>query len=146
MSINTPASDDTVYTISLDLLDGDYAVCRFDPEETPPPRKDFRGIYSLTTTHLETSLVCSSDEVPEGAQREPGWRALYVKGPIPFGLTGVVAGITSAVASAGLPVFVLSTYDSDLLFLQSETLQLALDALRTGGYNVSLSQKAVDAG
>lgn len=137
MSMNTSIANETGYPICLDLLEGEYAVCRFKPGQLPPRASDFSGIYSLTTTQLETSLVCRTAQVPNGAQSEVGWRALYVKGPIPFGLTGVVAGITSAVASAGLPVFVLSTYDSDLLFLQSDTLQQAVGALTAAGYAVT---------
>jgi hypothetical protein len=62
--------------------------------------RDVVGLYNRTETRSATI--------------EPGWRALYVNGPIPSGLTGMVAGITSAV----LPVFVISTFDSDLLFVR----------------------------
>jgi len=141
MSTN-PSLSKTGYVIGLEILDGEYAICRFKPEQPLPPTLNFKGIYSLTRTQRETSLVCRTNEVPDGAKVEWGWRALYVRGPIPFGLTGVVAGITSAVASVTLPVFVLSTYDSDLLFLQSDTFERALDALTAAGYAVVDSSAA----
>ncbi|WP_082484463.1 ACT domain-containing protein [Arthrobacter sp. Leaf141] len=130
-------------SIGLELLDGEYAVCRFEPGGVPAFVANFTGIYSLTATHHETSVVCRVEQAPLGVPTECGWRALYVKGPIPFGLTGVVAGITSAVAGVGLPVFVLSTYDSDLLFLQEATLGDALNALTAGGYFIDVPDSSL---
>lgn len=130
-------SSDTVHSISLVLLEGDYSVCRFEPKTRIPPLSGPSDIYSLTTTHLETSLVCSTVAVPAGGRTDSGWRVLYVEGPIPFDLTGVIAGITSAVAAAGLPVFVLSTFDSDLLLLRGESLDKAIAALNGSGYLVA---------
>ncbi|WP_416416389.1 ACT domain-containing protein [Paenarthrobacter aromaticivorans] len=130
-------SNDTAHSISLVLLDGDYSICRFEPKTQVPPLSGPSDIYSLTTTHLETSLVCSTAAVPAGGRTESGWRVLYVEGPIPFDLTGVIAGITSTVAAAGLPVFVLSTFDSDLLLLRGESLDKAIAALNGSGYLVA---------
>lgn len=122
------------HPIRLSLLDGAYSVCKIESSRrmilTP-------GIFSMTVTPRETSVVCARGSEPTGATVEQGWRALYVEGPIPFGQTGVVSGITTAVASAGLPVFVISTFDSDLLFLKEETLESALAALRNNGYLIA---------
>lgn len=127
-------------SIALELLEGEYSVCRFEPGARIPQQDEASGgVYSITSTHLETSVVCSTAAAPAGAICEHGWRALYVKGPIPFGLTGVVSGITTAVAAAGLPVFVISTFDSDLLLLRSETLDDAIEALEANDYSVSHS-------
>jgi len=52
-------------------------------------------------------------------QVERDWRAFAVVGPLPFGLTGVVSGITTPLAAAGIPVFVISTYDTDYLLVRS---------------------------
>jgi hypothetical protein len=126
--------------ISLSLLNGDYSVCKLQAGYEPRTMHPASGILSITVTDRETSLVCPTGQEPEGATIEPGWRALYVNGPIPFGLTGVVAGITSAVASAGLPVFVISTFDSDLLFLNQDSIPEALSALEGRGYAVGIEQ------
>lgn len=120
--------------VGLSLLDGEYSVCKLNAGYQPGQAST--GILSVTVTERETSVVCTTGEEPEGATIEAGWRALYVNGPIPFGLTGVVAGITSAVASEGHPVFVISTFDSDLLFVQQDTLTEALSALAANGYSI----------
>ncbi|MEW9870743.1 ACT domain-containing protein [Arthrobacter sp. HS15c] len=132
MNTSPDPSNSDPLPIGLRLLDGEYSVCKLPAGNQPG--QPSTGIFSLTVTERETSLVCATGAEPEGARIEAGWRALYVDGPIPFGLTGVVAGITSAVASAGHPVFVISTFDSDLLFLQQDTLTDALSVLRASGY------------
>lgn len=136
MSPDTNTQAASARSITLGLLESDFSVCRFNPGDFQFPPQGFKKLHSFTSTQRETSLVCSTEEVPAGATADPGWRALYVEGPIPFGLTGVVAGITTAVADAGLPVFVVSTYDSDLLFLRSETLSDSLTALAAAGYAI----------
>ena len=136
MGTPAPFSVNPYNQISLSLLGQNYSVCKLGPGHDASTLDRISGIYSVTFTDRETSLVCTTGQEPEGATIESGWRALYVNGPIPFGLTGVVAGITSAVASVGLPVFVISTFDSDLLFLKAETLAMAAAALESHGYSV----------
>jgi hypothetical protein len=75
--------------------------------------------------------------VGHSSRTESDWKVLNVEGPIPFDLTGVVAGITSVVAGARLPVFVLSTFDSDLLLVRGESLDKAIAALNGSGYLVA---------
>ncbi len=60
-----------------------------------------------------------------------GWRALKVDGPLPLTMTGVTAKLTTPLASAGIPVFALSTYDTDYLLIKSEHLERAVSLLKT---------------
>jgi uncharacterized protein len=59
-----------------------------------------------------------------------------VAGPLDFELTGVVAGLTAPLAEAGLPVFVVSTFDTDYLLVRTDRLNAAVDALRKAGHGV----------
>lgn len=135
MDTEPHVSKSEAHQIGLTLLDGKYSICKLSADYQPGQSPT--GIVSVTVTERETSVVCPTGAEPDGARIEAGWRALYVDGPIPFGLTGVVAGITSAVASAGHPVFVISTFDSDLLFLQEDSLTDALRALTVSGYTIN---------
>ena len=114
---------------TLTLLPERFAVCRFAPD-APLPAWVFHEsatVWSLTRTPRELSLVCPEDDLPPSVETaERGWRAFEIEGPIHFGVTGVISGLTSPLAAAGIPVFVLSTYDTDLLLVQ----ETALD--RTG--------------
>ena len=99
------------------------AVCRFAPD-APLPAWVLHAsaeFWSITRTPHELSVVCSEDDLPPSVDRqvERDWRAFAVVGPLPFGLTGVVSGITTPLAAAGIPVFVISTYDTDYLLVRS---------------------------
>ncbi len=67
---------------------------------------------------------------PSVAQVERGYRALQVRGPLPLATVGVLAGLTAPLAAAGVPVFALSTFDTDYLLVRDADLDRALEALR----------------
>ncbi len=99
------------------------AVCRF-PADAPLPAWVLHGeaeFYSITRTPDELSVVCAEDDLPPSVSDrvERDWRAFAVVGPLPFGLVGVVSGLTSPLAAAGIPVFVLSTYDTDYVMVKA---------------------------
>ena len=97
------------------------AICRYAPDATLPGIAMLRGttFWSITRTPDELSIVCDEDRVPEGDVKiERGWGAFSVQGPLPFGLTGVISGITAPLADAGVPVFVVSTYQTDWLLVK----------------------------
>lgn len=109
-----------------------FAICRFGPDE-PLPAWVFHAsatTWSLTRTPRELSLVCPQDDLPPSVGRaERGWRALELEGPVPFDETGVLASLASPLAAAGVAVFAISTYDTDLLLVREAHLERALAAL-----------------
>ena len=118
---------------SLSLLPGRFVVCRFPPDEPLPAWLFHEGarVWSITRTPSELSVVCDEDDVPPSVRPAPiRWRALEVEGPIPFEETGVVADISASLAHAGVPVFVISTHDTDLVLVPQEQLDAARTALR----------------
>lgn len=124
---------------ALALQPGRFAVCRFAPDD-PLPAWVFHAdatTWSLTRTPRELSLVCPEDDLPPSVERaETGWRAFEVAGPIPFDETGVLAGLTAPLAAAGIPVFALSTFDTDLLLVRERDLERAAAALAEAGHEV----------
>src|SRR5690242_9028195 len=121
----------------LVLLDGRLAVCRLDPG-APVPEWAWRGpVASVTRVAAELSVVCAEDAPPDGVLAERGWLAYQVEGPMPFTLTGVVSGLTTPLAAAGVGVFVLSTYDTDYLLVKAADADAATRALRAAGHEVA---------
>jgi len=124
---------------ALTLLPERFAVCRFE-SDAPLPAWVFHGgatTWSLTRTPEELSLVCPEDDLPPSVeQAERAWCALVVDGPVPFDETGVLAGMTAPLAAAGIGVFVISTYDTDLLLVRERNLERARAALDEAGYEV----------
>ena len=122
-------------TLSLALLPHLLAVCRLDPDSPLPPATA-GGFWSLTRTADEISVVLPEDQAQPGWKVEPGWRAFQVAGPLDFGLTGILASLARPLAEAGIPVFVLSTFDTDYLLVKEVRLERAKQALFQAGHTV----------
>ena len=85
----------------------------------------------------EVSLVCETRSAPRDAvERDDGWRAFRVSGTLDLSLVGVLRGIADVLADIGVPVFVVSTYDTDYVLVKEGSLDRALDALSAAGYTV----------
>jgi len=107
---------------TLTLLPQRFAVVRL-PADAPLPAWVFHAsatYWSLTRTPHELSLVCPEDDLPPSLEThvERPWRAFELEGPVQFETTGVIAGLVAPLAAAGVPVFVLSTYDTDYLLVR----------------------------
>ena len=122
------------HALTMRVLPGELAVCRLDAGG-PPPAWVFHEearFFSVMRTPEETSVVCPVEDVPPSVERaDKGWRALKVDGPLPLTMTNVTAKLTAPLGAAGIPVFALSTYDTDYLLIKSEHLARAVSLLRT---------------
>jgi hypothetical protein len=127
-----------VRTLSLTLLPERLAVCRLDPLDTgaPLPQPTPGNLWSVTRTADEVSVVLPEEEALPEWKIEPGWRGFKVAGPLAFGLTGVVSSLTQPLAQAGVPVFVISTFDTDYLLVKEENLDRAREVLAVAGHEV----------
>ena len=116
----------------LTLMPERFAVCRLEPD-APLPAWVFHAaasLWSVTRTPDELSVVCPEDDLPPSIERaETGWRAFRLEGPIPFEQVGVIAGLTAPLAAAGIPVFVLSTFDTDYLLVKEARVDAVKAAL-----------------
>lgn len=121
----------------LSTLDETLAVCRLDAGSEMPDWAMDADFWSVTRAADELSVVCPDRNVPYGTVCEKGWHAIRVEGPLDFTLVGVLAGILAPLAEAGVPVFVLSTNDTDYVLVRDEKLDLAVAALRERGYEVA---------
>jgi hypothetical protein len=122
--------------MTLVLLPGRLAVCRLAPDAPLAPWMGEGVITGTTRTAAELSVVCGEGAVPEGVRAEAGWRALALQGPIPFHLTGVLVRLLQPLAEAGVGIFALSTYDTDIVLLKEAQLAEAVAALRAAGVEV----------
>ncbi len=67
--------------------------------------------------------------MPEGAIAERGWVALKLEGPFPFSTTGVLASFLQPLADAEIPIFAISTFDTDYVLIKRQNLEQAMAAL-----------------
>jgi hypothetical protein len=93
--------------------------------------------FSVTRTPAELSAVCDVATLPSGVTSEGPWSMLAVRGPLDFNITGVLAGLASPLATAGISIFAVSTYDTDYVLVRHDDLDRAVRALREAGHNIS---------
>jgi hypothetical protein len=123
--------------LSLRVLPGRFAVCRLGPGAPVPGFLTGSSFWSVTRTADELSLVLPEQNVPPDWQAEGGWKCLQVQGPLPFALTGILAGLSTALASAGVSLFAISTYDTDYVLVREADLPAARSALCACGHVVN---------
>jgi len=131
-----PAGPLSRTTIELILEPERFAVCRLAPTAPVPRPEPGTTLFSVTVTAEELSVVCTEGDEPPGATIESGWRVLRIVGPLAFELVGVIASITVPLAGADIGVFVLSTFDTDLVLVKDVDLDAAIDVLGGAGHRV----------
>ena len=120
--------------MTLELLPRTFAVCQL-PMDTQVNLNEPFTFFARTDG--EASLVCESEKIPRQALRvEPDWRCLRVVGQLDFSLVGILANIAGCLAEAAVPIFAVSTFDTDYIFLKAEHLDRALRALRAAGFTL----------
>lgn len=100
--------------------------------------EDLQGNWFLSSTDEELSLVCESlnrELIKDSVQKsELNWRSIKVEGPLDFEMTGVIAGLSQELAKAEIPIFVVSTFDTDYVLIKERNLAEALVVLKKAGY------------
>jgi hypothetical protein len=124
-------------SMNLEAIQIRLAVCRLDAGSDVPSWVDqSREFTSVTRTMDELSVVCARDDVPEGVPMEGPWRAFRVKGPIVMTLIGIVAALANPLAAAGIPIFAISTFDTDYILVHEPDFDAAVGALTQAGHVV----------
>lgn len=120
--------------MTIKTLAGDFSVCKVP---------DYSGIgldnEFVFTAHTddEKSLVCPTRSVPENTiAREDGWRVFRIQGVLDFSLIGIIAEISALFADNGIGIFVISTYNTDYIFVKKENISKAASLLAENGYEI----------
>lgn len=128
-------------TFRFELWPEPLAIVRLAPGADMPSWVG-GGFTSVTRTPTELSIVCAEACVPAGATQERGRVALGIVGTIPMSTIGILAALCRTLAAVEVPVFALSTFDTDWLLVPRERLDAARSALRTAGHVVEGSLEA----
>ncbi len=122
-------------SITLKTLPQTLAICTLQGRELPGWCAE-SSFLSFTRTGEETSLVCDQACVPSGVTTEPDWRAFCIDGTLDFSLTGILARLSTTLAERGIPLFAVSTYDTDYILVKEDRLSAATAALTAAGYTL----------
>jgi len=114
--------------MNIHKLEENFSVCKIQNISDADFSREF---LFLSKTDEEISLVCETDFVPADATAvENGWKGFRIVGVLDFGMVGVIAQISAVLAEAGISVFVVSTYNTDYVFVKEENFERAVELLQ----------------
>lgn len=122
--------------LTLSILSGEYGVCRLAPDAAIPSWVPATGFVSITRTAEELSIVCEEIALPADVRSEPGFSMLKIEGPLDFSLTGILMAAAGPLADAEIPIFAISTFDTDYVLVPSASLEKAFAALEAAGHRI----------
>jgi len=122
--------------LAIKVLDRDFTIYRFEPNHKIPAAVFDSSFFWIGKTDDELSVVCESAIELSGGERSAGWACYKVLGPIDFSETGILAGISAALAAADIGIFAISTFDTDYILLPAALQAKANSALTAGRYQV----------
>lgn len=78
--------------------------------------------------------MVSEDENKENTvEREDGWKMFRVERVLDFSLTGILAKISALLSEENIPIFAVSTFNTDYILVKQEREVDALDKLQKAG-------------
>lgn len=122
--------------MDIKVIDKEFAVCKINDVTKVNFNDEFCFVGK---TDEELSLVCSSEFVPKNTiVCDSGWRAFRIEGILDFSLTGILARAADILANAKIPIFAVSTYNTDYILIKNEFFQKALDVLKENNYVIKV--------
>jgi hypothetical protein len=132
--------DKTTPKLTFIILRETLAICRLD-KDAPIPDWVFQGgLFSVTRTKDELSIVCPQINVPKGIVCNQGWSCLKIKGPLDLSSTGIISSIARTLQQEGISLFSISTYDTDYVMVKEKDLEKAIFAFTETGHRIEWEQ------
>ena len=118
------------------LVPGPYAIVRLEAD-TPIPDWATKGEFtSITRTADELSIVCPAANLPPDVKSLHRWSCLKLEGPFAFSQTGILLSFIEPLSTIGIPIFAISTFDTDYVLVQEEFAGATFDALHRAGHEL----------
>ncbi len=120
--------------VKLKQLEGVYAIAQVSSDSAIPEWADGDGFVSISRTDDELSVVCLEKRVPSGVTIDAGWSCFKFIGPFAFGESGVILAVIRPLSESGMGVFVVATFDGDVLLLKNVDVNPAKKLLLEAGH------------
>jgi len=128
-------------SLYLHVLERPYFVTQLRPNVAIPAPflealawADSGRFLSITRTLEETSIAGEVDDVFPVDAEDSKWRCIKIAGPMEFGLTGVLSSFTAPLKDANIPVFAVSTWNTDYLLVPIDKIDEATVVLKGDGW------------
>lgn len=130
--------------LHLDVLPGEYAVCKLGKERMLPDLSSLpaSAFFTITCTEEELSLLLDFEAAEALAKVFPeidmfsGYRCLKVVESNTIHKIGMIASLTTLLASSQVPVLVVSSYSSAYVLVEDSMLTRVVTRLTSAGHTV----------
>jgi len=117
-------------------LRGPYAIVRLAADAAVPEWATKGEFTSITRTADELSVVCLTENLPADVHSPLRWSCFKLEGPFPFSVTGVLLAFIEPLSANGVPIFTISTFDTDYVLIQEEFAGRARELLLQAGHDL----------
>jgi uncharacterized protein len=117
-------------------MTGRYAIVRLASIAAVPEWATKGEFTSMTRSVDELSIVCAADNLPPDVPSPHRWICLKLEGPFPFSQTGVLLSFIESLSSNGIPIFTISTFDTDYVLILEEHSAKAIEILNQAGHEI----------
>jgi hypothetical protein len=121
--------------LQFSRLPGLYAIVQLAAGSSIPDWATKGDFTSITRSADELSIVCAYDNLPSEVHSQHRWFCLKLEGPFPFSQTGVLLSFIEPLSAKDIPIFAISTFDTDYVLIPEE-FAWALDVLREAGHEL----------
>lgn len=122
--------------LKFEWIPGSFAICKLPAEDAIPGWALSGAFTSVTRTADELSIVCPADNLPPSINPAQHWICSRLKGPFAFSQVGILAAFIDPLVQSGVPIFAISTFDTDYVLIQEEYAGAASNALREAGHQL----------
>ena len=122
------------HRLKFSRVPGLFAVCQLRAADSVPDWSLHPGFFSVTRAADELSIVCPEAQVPDDVKHEKDWACLRLEGPFAFSQTGILASFVQPLAEHAIPIFAISTFNTDYVLIKREWMDNALQVLRDAGH------------
>ena len=123
-----------VPSMELKKLPYSFTICKL----TDASDINFKSEFCFfSRTDQEISLVCKTVDTPQNIiNREDGWRGFRIEAILDFSLIGILSKISTILAENKIGIFVVSTYNTDYVFVKDNSYEKAMNILSDAGYTI----------
>ena len=116
--------------ITLSLLPQKFGICHFEKKTQIPKWAREGEFFSITKTDQELSIVFPQEKIPSGVLYEPNWRAFRIEGIVEgIYAVGIIEILARPLAENKIPIFDISTYQTNYIFVKEKNLKKAIELL-----------------
>ena len=110
-------------------LESNYTIHQLKKTADFPLNLYQSGFFSITKTDDEISVITDSVHQFPSLNSSRGWKGFKVEGILDFSLVGILYTLTKPLKENGIPVFVVSTFNTDYVFVKQEEFEKTIEIL-----------------